>query len=102
MEEKIKAILARIEASNLEEQDKVKLYAVISESLKAAIWPTLLAKMPKSDLDVLVKNPGKATAESYLHLIEEATKDEKVLDDVNQVLMNLVNEIDTALTEEKI
>lgn len=102
MEEKLKAILARIEASNLEEQDKVKLYALISESLKAAIWPTLVANMPKDELEVLVKNPGKATAESYLHLIEEATKDEKALDDVNQVLMNLVDEIDTALTEEKI
>ena len=102
MEEKIKAILARIEASNLEEQDKVKLYAVISESLKAAIWPTLLANMPKSELEVLVKNPGKATVESYLRLIEEATKDDKVLDEVNTVLDTLVTEIDTVLTEEKI
>mgnify|MGYP001561965494 FL=1 len=102
MEEKIKAILARIEASNLEEQDKVQLYAVISESLKASIWPTLVSRMPKDKLEVLVKNPGKATVESYLELIEEATKDDKVLDDVNAVLNNLVNEIDTVLTEEKI
>lgn len=102
MEEKLQAILARIEASNLEEQDKVKLYALISESLKAAIWPTLVANMPKGKLEVLVKNPGKATAQSYIHLIEEATKDETVLDEVNQVLMNLVDEIDKALTEEKI
>ncbi len=102
MEEKLKAILARIEASNLEEQDKVKLYAIISESLKASIWPTLVSRMPKEKLEVLVKNPGKATAESYLELIEEATKDDKVLDEVNTVLSNLVTEIDTVLIEEKI
>lgn len=102
MEEKLKAILARIEVSNLEEQDKIKLYAVISESLKAAIWPTLVSKMPKDKLEVLVKNPGKATAQSYLELIEEATKDDKVLDDVNTVLSNLVTKIDTVLIEEKI
>lgn len=102
MEEKLKAILARIEASNLEEQDKVQLYALISESLKASIWPTLVSQMPKDKLEALVKNPGKATAESYLELIEEATKDEKVLDDVNATLDKLVDEIDEALIEEKI
>ena len=102
MEEKLKAILARIEASNLEEQDKVKLYAVISESLKASIWPTLLSNMPKDKLDVLVKQPGKATAETYLQLIEDATKDEAVLDEVHEVMGKLVDEIDAALTEEKI
>ncbi len=102
MEEKLKAILARIEASNLEEQDKVKLYAVISESLKASIWPTLLSNMPKDKLDALVKQPGKATAETYLQLIEDATKDEAVLDEVHAVMGKLVDEIDAALTEEKI
>lgn len=102
MEEKLKAILARIEASNLEEQDKVKLYAIISESLKASIWPTLVSRMPKDKLEALVKSHGKATAETYLGLIEEATKDDKVLDDVNGVLNDLVNEIDAALAEEKI
>lgn len=102
MEEKLKAILARIEASNLEEQDKVKLYAVISESLKASIWPTLLSKMPKDKLDALVKQPGKATAETYLQLIEDATGDDAVLDEVNAVMEKLVDEIDAALTEEKI
>ncbi len=102
MEAKLKAILARIEASNLEEQDKVKLYAVISESLKASIWPTLLSNMPKDTLDALVKQPAKATAETYLQLIEDATKDEAVLDEVHAVMEKLIDEIDAALTEEKI
>lgn len=102
MEDKLKAIIKRIEASSLQEEEKVQLYAVISESLKASIWPTLVSAMPKEALETLTQAPGKATVEAYLSLIEEATKDEKVLDDINQVTNDLVSEIDAALKEEHI
>ena len=103
MEEKLTAILERIETSTLTDDEKVKLYALISESLKASIWPTLLAAMPKDKLEAFTKTePGKASIEAYLSLIEDATTDEKNLDAINSGMEKLLDEIDAVLQEEHI
>lgn len=102
MEERITAIIERIESSSLSEEDKMKMIGMISEGLKASIWPTLLSHMPQDKLEAFTKEPGKATIEGYLSLIEDATTDEKVLDEIHDTMNALLDEVEAVLTEEKL
>ena len=102
MEERLQAILERIEISSLSEEDKIKMYGIISEGLKASIWPALMSNMPKEKLESFLKQPAKATVESYISLIEDATKSGKALDEVEETMNTLLDEIESVLTEEKI
>lgn len=102
MEERLQAILSRIEQSSLSEEDKIKLYGIISESMKAAIWPALVSRMPKEKISSLEQAKGKDAVYSYIALIEEATKDETALDEINTTLSGLLDEIDAALKAEHI
>lgn len=102
MEEKLTAILTRIEQSSLSDEEKVQLYALISESLKASIWPSLISSMPKDQLQELISQPGKATVEAYKKLIDESIMDEKTLASIEKVTDRLLEEVDAALKEEHI
>jgi len=102
MEERLQSILDRIEQSSLSEEDKIKLYGIISESMKAAIWPALVSRMSPDKITDLEKANGRDAVYAYIALIEEATKDEKALDEINETLGKLLDEVDVALKEEKI
>lgn len=102
MEERIQAILARIEASSLSPDEKIKLYGIVSEGLKASIWPSLLSAMPPERLAEFTKQPAKASISSYLALIEEATKDASVFAEIEKTMNGLLDEVDSVLTEEHI
>lgn len=101
MEEKLKAIVTRIEKSKLAENDKAELYATISEGLQATVWPVLLKYMPKEELEFLSADPkGRVTVESYAKLIEDTIKDGEALKEIDGLMNAVLNEVDTALTEE--
>lgn len=102
MEDKLKAIIARVEASALPEADKNKIYVMISEGMKASIWPALISSMPKDQLEALSKQTAKVTVESYTKLMEAAVGDEKVMAEVDETLNALIDQVDTALKEENI
>ena len=71
MEQKFKNLVERIEASTLSQEDKIQLYAVITEGLKASIWPTLISHIPKDQLDELTIQPNKASLEAFGKLLED-------------------------------
>ena len=102
MEQKFKAMVERIEASKLPQSDKIKLYAVIVEGLKASIWPALISHMPKDQLDALAKAPSKASLESFGKLLEDTVGDGTVLAEVDTVMNKLLDEVSAALEEEHI
>jgi len=101
MEEKLKAIVTRIEQSKLSGSDKAELYATISEGLQATVWPVLLKYMPKEELEFLSADPkSRVTVESYAKLIEDTIKDGEALKEIDGLMKSVLNEVDTALTEE--
>ena len=102
MENQLRAIVTRIEASTLSEDDKAALYVTISEGLQSTVWPVLLKFMPKDQLEDLAKNPGKVTVESYATLIENTVKDGVALKEIENLMMKILVEVDLALKEESI
>lgn len=103
MEEKLKAIVTRIEKSKLSEQDRAELYATISEGLQATVWPVLLKYMPKEELEFLSADPkSRVTVESYGKLIEDTIKDGEALKEIEGLMNEVLGEVDKALTEENV
>jgi len=102
MENQLRAIVTRIEASTLSDDDKAALYATISEGLQSTVWPVLLKFMPKDQLEDLAKNPSKVTVESYATLIENTVKDGAALKEIENLMMKILAEVDLALKEESI
>ena len=100
MEEKLKAIVTRVEQSKLSEEDKAELYATISEGLQATVWPVLLKYMPKEKLEAMAADKSKITVESYAQLIEDSVKDGVALKEIEQLMNDVLQEVDTALKEE--
>lgn len=101
MEEKLRAIVTRIEQSKLSEDDKAALYATISEGLQATVWPVLLKYMPKDQLEYLAAEPkGRVTIESYAKLIEDTVKDGVALKEIENLMNQVLAEVDKALSEE--
>lgn len=103
MEDKLKAIVTRIEQSKLSEEEKNELYTTIAEGLQLTVWPVLLKHMPKDQLDYLAEDPkGRVTVESYAKLIEDSIKDGEALKEIDSLMTDVLAEVDQALTEEGI
>ncbi len=101
MEDKLKAIVTRIEQSKLSDTEKEELYTTISEGLQLTVWPVLLKYMPKDQLDYLAADPkGRVTVESYAKLIEDTIKDGEALKEIDSLMNDVLNDVDKALTEE--
>lgn len=101
MEEKLRAIIARIEKSRLSSNEKAELYATISEGLQSTVWPVLLRYMPKDQLDYLAEDPKtRVTVESYATLIEDTVKDGEALKEIDTLMREVLSEVDNALQEE--
>ena len=102
MEDKLRAIVTKIEASSLKDADKEELYATISEGLQATVWPVLLKYMPKEELKDLADHPAKVTVESYAKLIEDSVKDGVALKEIEGLMNQVLSEVEKALAEEGI
>ncbi len=103
MEDKLKAIVSRIEQSKLSEEEKAELYTTISEGLQVTVWPVLLKYMPKDQLDFLAADPkGRVTVESYATLITDTIKDGVALKEIDDLMNQVLDEVDKALSEEGI
>lgn len=100
MEDKLKAIVERVEKSKLSEEDRAELYATISEGLQATVWPILLKYMPKDQLETLAADKSKVNVESYGKLIEDTIKDGEALKEIDGLMNEVLSEVDKALMEE--
>lgn len=102
IDEKLRGIVTRVEESKLSDMEKEEIYRTLAEGLQTTVWPILLKYMPKEQLEDLANNPAKVTIESYGNLIEETVKDGKALEEIQGLMMQILDEVDGALTDEGI
>ncbi|MBI3343104.1 hypothetical protein HY032_03030 [Candidatus Gottesmanbacteria bacterium] len=86
MEDKLRAIVEKIEQSKLSDQDKQKLYVTITEELYTTAFPVLVKHMDRGTLEDLGNNPSKVTVESYAKLLGDAVKDGRAIEEVANVV----------------
>lgn len=103
MEEKLKAIVERIEKSQLSESEKNELYVLISEGLQGTVWPIMVKYMPQEDLEYLAADPkSRVTVESYAKLIGDSIKDGEALKEIEETMTGVLENVEKALTDENI
>lgn len=99
MEEKLRAIVVKIEQSSLSNEDKEALYQQISESLHSVVVPVLLKYIPKEQLDALNTTPPKDLAAGFVELIKNSIQDGKVLKDIADLVDEVLVDVETALVK---
>lgn len=103
MDEKLTALITRIEQSALSDKAKAQLYTMISAGLQASVWPVLMKHVPAEDLAALAEDPNdKEKVTRYTTLIATAVEKGNALDEIETVMNGLIDEVDAALTEEHI
>lgn len=103
MEARLQALIDRINASTLSDTEKSQLFMAISGGLQASIWPVLIQYVPKEDMDALLdESDGQKKVERYSQLIGDAIEKGNALTEIDETMNKLLDEVEAALTEEKI
>lgn len=102
MDDQLRTVITRIEASKLPDIEKDALYEMIAEGLQSTVWPILLKYMPKDQLETLASSSAKVTVSSFSTLIEDTVKDGKALTEISDLMKQILTEVDAALTEQGI
>lgn len=102
MDEKLRAIVTRVELSKLSDEEKEDIYLAIAEGLHSTVWPILIKHMPKDELEELASDSAKVTVESYGKLIEDTVKDGAALKEIDDLMQQILDNVDKTLTEQGI
>jgi len=99
MEEIVRRLVARIENSNLMDTDKDRLYVEMQHAIRSAVRQALISHVSKDDLKRLVHNRSAMTVDAYVRLICDAVKEEAVIEEMHQSMIDVLTTIEQALTE---
>jgi len=99
MEDKLRALVTKIETSPLSESDKTALYIMIQEGLQVSVLPVLLKYMNKEDLKDLSDNPANISVDRYVKLIADSLKNPASLPEMSQAMEGLLSEAEKGLAE---
>ncbi len=102
MDDKLRAVVTRVEVSNLTEAEKEDVYTALAEGLQSTVWPILIKYMPKEQLDDLAANPSKINLETYGKLIEDSVQDGQALKEIEALMQQILDAVDKTLTEQGI
>jgi hypothetical protein len=102
MDEKLTAIIARIEYSSLPNEEKNLLYRIISDALYATVWPTLIIHMPDHKLKALFDKKNDVKPDEFADIILTAAKAVGVWDMVMAKMIEVLEDTEKTLDEQKI
>ena len=102
MEDKLKAIVTRIEQSKLADSEKAELYNTISEGLQATVWPVLLKYMPQDQVADVTDHPETLSVDRYVQLITDAVKNDAALPEIAKSMDAFLVEVTSLLAKEGI
>jgi len=102
MDDKLRAVVTRVEMSKLSEEEKEDVYLAIAEGLQSTVWPIMIKYMPKDQLEELASDSAKVTVESYGKLIEDTVKDGEALKEIDDLMNQILDNVDKTLTEQGI
>lgn len=99
MEEKLLAIVARIENAPIGNSDKDHLYVQVRHALQAAVAPVLVSHLPKDALHELTHNLSSVTLDRYIQFIAGVVNAEGVMEEIEASMMSVLGAIDAVLLE---
>lgn len=97
VDDHLKSIVARVQASALSNDVKADLYVTIQEGLRSVAMPILVKHMPPDVLQDLSQHPEKVTPEEYVRLVADTVKDGTALKEVNDALVSVLATVEERL-----
>lgn len=97
VDDHLKSIVARVQASALSNDVKADLYVTIQEGLRNVAMPILIKHMPKEELTDLAANPQKMTVDAYVDLLSKTVKDGEVLKEIDTALTDVLTKVEERL-----
>lgn len=97
MEQKLKKIVARVQASALPHDVKADLYVTIQQGLRSVAMPILLKHMPETELTDLAAHPEKVSVDAYIDLLSKTVKDGQVLMEIETALTDVLTKVEEKL-----
>ena len=97
MEQKLKNIVARVQASALPNEVKADLYVAIQEGLRQVAMPILLKHMPEGELTDLAAHPEKVSVDAYIDFLSKTVKDGQVLIEIEAALIDVLAKVEERL-----
>lgn len=97
VDDHLKSIVARVQASALSNDVKADLYVTIQEGLRSVAMPILIKHMSSDVLQDLSQHPEKVTPEEYVRLVADTVKDGTALKEVNDALVSVLATVEERL-----
>lgn len=97
MKQKLKNIVARVQASALSHDVKADLYVTIQQGLRSVAMPILLKHMPEGELTDLAAHPEKVSVDAYIDLLAKTVKDGQVLTEIETALTDVLTKVEERL-----
>lgn len=99
MEDKLRELLAKIESSDLTDEQKDKMLAILVDELQAVVQPVLLNYVDTTKLEALANSEQKVTVESFISFIKEAVSNPAALPDLSAAMEKVLADYETVMKE---
>lgn len=99
MEDKLRALLAKIEALDLSDEQKDKMLGILVDELEAVVQPVLLNYVDAAKLETLANSEQKVTVEAFIDLMKEAVANPAALPDLSAAMEQVLAEYETVMKE---
>jgi hypothetical protein len=102
MDDKLRVLIAKIEQSDMTDDEKEGVYTVISDGMRALVLPILVKYMPQDQVTELTNSPEQITVDRWVALVEAGLQNEQAQKEIPNVLDKLLVEVTSLLAKEGI
>ena len=102
MDDKLRVLIAKIEQSDMTDDEKEGVYTVISDGMRALVLPILVKYMPQDQVTELTNSHEQITVDRWVALVEAGLQNEQAQKEIPNVLDKLLVEVTSLLAKEGI
>lgn len=99
MEDKLRALLAKIENADVTDERKDKMMAMLVDELEALVQPVLLKYVDPKKLESLANTEGSVTVEAYLDTMKDALTNKDAFLELTTAMEKLLVDFEAIMKE---
>lgn len=99
MEDKLRALLAKIESSDLTDEQKDKMLGILVNELEALVQPVLLKYVDAAKLEAAASDTSSITVENYLEVMKDALTNPEAYKELTSVMEQLLVDFEQVMKE---
>lgn len=97
MEEKLRALLSKIETSDLTDGEKDKMLEILIDELQTLVQPVLLKYIDPAKLEAAANDANSVTVERYIFVMKDALANPQAFQELEQAMGELLVEYEDVM-----